>query len=52
MVYTPAAVYAGSIAGTAAMGAVLGQLAWVVVLIGGGRVLFGIAHRRLVVQGG
>jgi viologen exporter family transport system permease protein len=52
MVYTPAAVYAGSIAGTAAMGAVLGQLAWVVVLLGAGRVLFSIAYRRLVVQGG
>jgi ABC-2 type transport system permease protein len=52
MVYTPAAVYAGSIAGTAALGAVLGQLAWVVVLMGAGRVLFGIAHRRLLVQGG
>ena len=52
MVYTPAAVYAGSIAGPAAIGAVLGQLAWVMVLLGAGRLLFGMAHRRLVVQGG
>ena len=36
MVYTPAAVYAGSIAGATAIGAVLGQLAWVMVLLGAG----------------
>jgi ABC-2 type transport system permease protein len=52
MVYTPAAVYAGSIAGPAAVAAVLGQLVWVMVLFGAGRALFGMAHRRLVVQGG
>jgi ABC-2 type transport system permease protein len=52
MVYTPAAIYAGSLAGSAAVAAVLGQLAWVVGLLGAGRLLFGVAHRRLVVQGG
>jgi ABC-2 type transport system permease protein len=52
MVYTPAAIYAGSIAGTTAIAAVLGQLAWVIGLIGAGRMLFSMAHRRLVVQGG
>ena len=52
MVYTPAAIYAGSVAGAAAVAAVLGQLGWVVALLGAGRVLFAVAHRRLVVQGG
>lgn len=52
MVYTPAAIYAGSIAGTAAISAVLGQLAWAAALFGAGRALFAVAHRRLVVQGG
>jgi ABC-2 type transport system permease protein len=52
MVYTPAAIYAGSLSGSGAITAVLGQLAWVVALFGGGRVLFSVAYRRLVVQGG
>jgi ABC-2 type transport system permease protein len=52
MVYTPAAIYAGSVEGTAAVLAVLGQLGWVVALLGAGRMLFRLAHRRLVVQGG
>jgi ABC-2 type transport system permease protein len=52
MVYTPSAVYVGSLAGSAAIAAVLGQLAWAVALILVGRGLFAMAHRRLVVQGG
>jgi ABC-2 type transport system permease protein len=52
MVYTPSAIYVGSLAGWAAVGAVLGQLAWAVALILVGRGLFVMAHRRLVVQGG
>lgn len=52
LIYTPSAVYTGSVAGTAAIAAVLGQLAWAVALIGAGRLLFAAAHRRLVVQGG
>jgi ABC-2 type transport system permease protein len=52
MIYTPAALYAGSITGAAAVAAVLGQLAWVAALFGAGRLLFTIAYRRLVVQGG
>src|SRR5439155_18581627 len=52
MVYTPAAIYAGSVAGAAVVPAILGQVAWVMGLIGAGRILFAVAHRRLVVQGG
>jgi ABC-2 type transport system permease protein len=52
MVYTPAAIYAGSVAGGAVIAAVLGQVAWVIALLGAGRALFAVAHRRLVVQGG
>jgi ABC-2 type transport system permease protein len=52
MVYTPAAIYAGSLSGSGAVTAVLGQLAWVVSLFAAGRLLFGVAYRRLVVQGG
>jgi ABC-2 type transport system permease protein len=52
MIYTPAAIYAGSLAGMAAVAAVLGQLAWVAALFGAGRLLFVMAYRRLVVQGG
>jgi ABC-2 type transport system permease protein len=52
MVYTPSAIYCGSLAGPAALAALLGQAAWVAALIGGGRLLFRAAHRRLVVQGG
>jgi ABC-2 type transport system permease protein len=52
MVYTPSAIYVGSLAGPAAVMAVLGQLAWAVALVGVGRLLFARAHRRLVVQGG
>ena len=46
------AIYAGSIAGGAVLPAVLGQMAWVIALLGAGRILFAVAHRRLVVQGG
>jgi ABC-2 type transport system permease protein len=52
MIYAPAAVYSGAAAGWAAVTVVVGQLAWVVGLLLAGRVLFGMAHRRLVVQGG
>jgi ABC-2 type transport system permease protein len=52
MVYIPSAIYAGSVEGMAAVLAVLEQLAWVGGLLVAGRLLFGIAHRRLVVQGG
>jgi ABC-2 type transport system permease protein len=52
MVYTPAAIYAGSVPGAAIIPAVLGQVAWVVALLGAGRILFAVARRRLVVQGG
>jgi ABC-2 type transport system permease protein len=52
MIYTPAAIYAGSAAGAAAITAVLAQVAWVAALFGAGRLLFAIAFRRLVVQGG
>jgi len=52
MVYTPAAIYAGSLTGMTAVTAVLGQLVWVAALFGAGRLLFGLAYRRLVVQGG
>jgi ABC-2 type transport system permease protein len=52
IIYTPSAIYAGSLAGTGALNAVLGQLAWTALLLGAGRALFGTAHRRLVVQGG
>jgi viologen exporter family transport system permease protein len=52
MVYTPSAIYTGASAGAAALAAVLAQAAWVVALIGAGRLLFGTAYRRLVVQGG
>jgi ABC-2 type transport system permease protein len=52
MVYTPSAISVGSLAGLAAIAAVLKQLAWAVALVGVGRLLFAMAHRRLVVQGG
>lgn len=52
MVYTPAAIYVGTFTGLAAVAAVLGQLVWAAVLLGAGRLLFALAHRRLVVQGG
>jgi ABC-2 type transport system permease protein len=52
MVYTPSAVYVGTLAGPAAIAAVLWQLAWAAALILVGRLLFAMAHRRLVVQGG
>jgi ABC-2 type transport system permease protein len=52
MVYIPSAIYAGSLAGAAALMAVIRQLFWTLALIGAGRLLFGVACRRLVVQGG
>jgi viologen exporter family transport system permease protein len=52
MVYAPTVIYTGAAAGASAMPVLLGQLAWVVILIGGGRLLFRAAHRRLAVQGG
>ena len=52
MVYTPASIYTGAAAGVAALTAILGQLAWVAALLGAGRLLFGRAYHRLVVQGG
>jgi ABC-2 type transport system permease protein len=52
IIYVPAAIYTGSLAGGAALLAVLKQLVWAIVLLAAGRLVFGIAHRRLVVQGG
>ncbi len=52
MVYVPSALYAGSLSGETALLAVGGQLLWVAALLGAGRALFGVAARRLVVQGG
>jgi ABC-2 type transport system permease protein len=52
MIYTPSALYAGSLTGPTAFAALLGQAAWVVALLGAGRLVFRTAYRRLVVQGG
>jgi ABC-2 type transport system permease protein len=52
IIYTPSAIYAGSLAGQPALLAVLEQLAWATTLLAAGRLVFGLAHRRLVVQGG
>jgi viologen exporter family transport system permease protein len=52
MVYSPAAIYTGRLSGTAALASVAVQAAWAVLLVTAGRVMFEIARRRLVVQGG
>jgi ABC-2 type transport system permease protein len=52
MVYTPSAIYTGSLAGSAALYAFLAQLGWTAALLGAGRLAFRTAYRRLVMQGG
>jgi ABC-2 type transport system permease protein len=52
IVYTPAALYAGQLEGAAAVAAVGAQGMWAAALLGAGRALFGMARRKLVVQGG
>ncbi|MEW6048158.1 MAG: ABC-2 family transporter protein [Bacillota bacterium] len=51
-VYVPTAIFAGIISGTAAWQAILGQLAWAVVLTFLARGLWRAATNRVIVQGG
>jgi ABC-2 type transport system permease protein len=52
IVYTPAAIYTGTLSGETAIAALGVQVAWAAGLLGAGRALFATARRRLVVQGG
>lgn len=52
IIYTPSALYTGTLAGPSALTAFLVQAAWLLALLGAGRLLFRTAYRRLVVQGG
>jgi ABC-2 type transport system permease protein len=52
MIQTPIDIFVGVTAGPAAVGALLTQLAWAVVLLLAARAVFALGVRRLVVQGG
>jgi len=50
--YIPISIYIGRLAGADALNALGFQAIWLVALVALSRVLWGMAHRRLVVQGG
>jgi ABC-2 type transport system permease protein len=52
MVQVPVEVFLGKRSGLGLVGALAGQAAWALALVGAGRVLLAAAVRRLVVQGG
>jgi ABC-2 type transport system permease protein len=52
MVNTIVEVYLGVVRGPALLGAILGQLVWIIILIGLGNVVLRAGMRKLVVQGG
>jgi ABC-2 type transport system permease protein len=52
MLQAPADVFLGTYSGWRLAGALGGQLAWAVALLAAGRLLTGVARRKVVVQGG
>jgi viologen exporter family transport system permease protein len=52
MVQVPVDIFVGRITGSDVAVALVGQLAWAVVLLAGSRAVFALGVRRLVVQGG
>ena len=52
IIYFPTAIYTGQLIGASLITAMLIQLAWVMVLIGFGRLGYQAAFRKLVIQGG
>jgi len=52
LIDTPFRIYMGVLTGTAAIGALMHQIAWVIVFILVGRMILLRGVKRLVVQGG
>ena len=52
IIYFATAIYVGRFTGKAAVGVLLIQLIWAVALMGLGQLGYGVAFRKLVIQGG